>query len=333
MKKNLIINVIFLLILSTTSFAQESIETQIRNIRTEYALIHNNLNNLTLSECSSNDPSGNFKVYSNDNGNALLIFESKKTTDFYKIQIHFKNENLFFIFLEETKNGIQIQERIYFNENEIIRALIKTKKAIDTRQFSDIPNSPHPDIKVGSEDSFTSLKKYVSKLRNDFKSITDKTSSLGSNIELIEKEYHKIDSELATYTKKQATYHHEQKDGEMVIYSYSLNYTGYFNAKGELVLLTYSDSDEGYYSEYSYYFKDGNEFFLIKKNDFEREDELSINHYYMNKGKGFLAKIKKKTYEDETPFNQIEFTIDSNNQFYYCGRGEENKKHFLNSLK
>jgi hypothetical protein len=113
----------------------------------------------------------------------------------------------------------------------------------------------------------------------------------------IRKEYQKINKELGSYKKKEATWKPENSyDGS---YMDHLKYTGYYNSSGQLVLLKYKRGEEGYWSLYEYYFKNNEIFFSFIHSGDPEGGETEERIYFWDK-KIIQAYLKTKPVDNET---------------------------------
>ena len=151
MKFKMLIIIIFIGTLSV--YSQETIENQIKEIRKDYVEITSNLNNYQKKEA----------FYTNDQAywmntaytgyfnsvNKLVYLTYEYGEEGYGATVHyyFKDKKIIFMFIESIDpEENKTQERIYFWDNKIIKALIKEKKATDNRPFEKIPNKKHEEL-------------------------------------------------------------------------------------------------------------------------------------------------------------------------------------------
>ncbi|MBN1180968.1 MAG: hypothetical protein JXB49_01685 [Bacteroidales bacterium] len=325
-----------------SSKAQDAIEIHVKRIREDFNNIQQNLKNdevrkyQYLVPTSYSDKSQDFTAYLDKDRIVLLVSEYKEGKYLERNSMYYKNDELFFIFRESTeKDGSQKQERLYYLDSRLIKALIKVKDTTETRPFAQISNVKHPDVKTPYEFRDDPYQRTAIDLNNKYGTYPVFPSGVSDSMKIvtIKKEFQKINANKDKYQVKTANYYREDRtDDRYILYITNIDFTGYFNEKGHLVLLTFTIWDDMYGSDYEYYFKDGKEFFLCKTNDFEPENKKSHEQFYVYNGIPILAMVKNKTYDDPTPFSEIKFVKDGNNGFHHCGLGKSYKAEFFEAL-
>ncbi len=138
---------------SLHSLAQNTVDSQIKEIRKEYGKITGNLDSYEKKEVYySNEDAYWMNVeytgyFNNSKKLVYLTYEFGEEGYGSEVQYYFKNDQVFFIFIESIDPEENItQERIYFWNKKIIKALIKEKRATDDRTFAKIPNKKHVEL-------------------------------------------------------------------------------------------------------------------------------------------------------------------------------------------
>jgi cytochrome oxidase assembly protein ShyY1 len=129
--------------------------------------------------------------------------------------------------------------------------------------------------------------------------ISIKAQSTEELIKSIRSEYQKINSNIDTYTQKEAYYTEEEA------YWMNVQYTGYLDNKNQLVLLKFSVGEEGYWSSYEMYFKDENIIFIYNESGEPDESERQDRIYFHNR-RIIRALMKSKSGSLNKTFDQIE---------------------------
>ncbi|RLD68048.1 MAG: hypothetical protein DRI95_03840 [Bacteroidetes bacterium] len=145
--------IIIIFIGNLSVYSQETIENQIKEIRKDYVEITSNINNYQKKEAFyTNDQAywmnTAYTGYLND-VNKLVYLTYEYGEEGYGATIHyyFKNKKIIFMFIESIDpDGNKTQERIYFWDDKIIKALIKEKNNADKRPFSEISNKKNEEL-------------------------------------------------------------------------------------------------------------------------------------------------------------------------------------------
>ena len=158
MKIKMLIIIIF--IGNFSIYSQETIENQIKEIRKDYVEITSNLSNYKKKEAYYSNKEaywmnvGYTGYLKADNLLVYLTYEYGEEGYGSEMQYYFKNNKVFFIFIESIDpEGNQTQERIYFWNSKIIKALIKEKSVADKRPFGKIPNKKHKELSKDTNQS------------------------------------------------------------------------------------------------------------------------------------------------------------------------------------
>lgn len=127
----------------------------------------------------------------------------------------------------------------------------------------------------------------------------DAQSTVDKQVLAIRNEFQLINSHLNNYIKKEVFYTVKDR------YWNNVHYTGYLNSGNELVKLTYSIGEEGYWGNYEYYFKNGEVFFIFIHSGEPDGSEKQERIYIWNKTI-INALLKEKTAEDKRNISEIE---------------------------
>ncbi|MBN1252956.1 MAG: hypothetical protein JXR51_12610 [Bacteroidales bacterium] len=135
------------------AYSQDLTEKHIKEIRNEYAYINSNLAKFSKKEIFvSNDEvywrNTNYTGYLNDK-NQLVFLTYKVGEEGYgtEIQYYFKNDKLFFNYvysIDPEEN--ETEERYYFYDSQIIKALIKERKFDNKLSLDKIANKENKEV-------------------------------------------------------------------------------------------------------------------------------------------------------------------------------------------
>ena len=289
--------------------AQENIDSIISDIKNKFQLSQRDLNSCKINTYNyfkeNSDPKEiNFTAYYLPSGRLTkLVAKFKFHHEESTAEIYLDNPNIYFVFASgSTKNGNLFQERIYYNNEQVIRYLIKEKDLGDQRNFTDIPNIE----KVLNQSNL-----YYSKaILNTYLSYPTFKVSDDNNLKIsnIKKEYKQIevDRKASTLKLKRINYHNDQA------FWRNTSYDAYYNKQDELVLLTYSLADEGYLTTDSIYFKNRKPFFIINTQATPAdEDYITYNltqdriYMYNNQVIKVLRKAKNKYNSNDLDFTEL----------------------------
>lgn len=149
-----------------------------------------------------------------------------------------------------------------------------------------------------------------------------------AKLKILRQEYSKIKLHISNYTVKEAHSYDNQYSFENRLYK------GYFDASGNLIMLTFYLVDDGYGTKYEYYFKGGQCFFIFRENDWEPINENSQEFVYIYNEDVISFLIKKKEYKDETPFASVKTELVKKfDKDEYTFRPNKEKERFIQLLK
>jgi hypothetical protein len=317
--------------LAVHAYSQDTISKYVNEIRKEFNIIQKNVSSfdtIRYSHKADKTYGQNIDFTGYINNNQLVILTCEELI-YDRIQMkshyYFKNNEPFFLFVETNDKGNLKEERYYFYDNKLIEALIKTKDSTDNRLLSRIPNRKHQDI-INHITNRNTLPEQSEELKKIFYSypVFPDINDDSTKLTIIRKEHNNIKSSLPAYSIKEVNSTDQQ-------YSYeNREYKGYFDSSNHLVLLTFYIADEGYGTNYEYYFKEGQCFYIFRDNDWEPINEKSQEFVSIYNGEVISFLIKKKTYEDETPFSKIKAIPNKDfNKSEYTERPRMEKNRFL----
>jgi hypothetical protein len=297
------------LLANLSIFAQNNVENEINEIRNEYNRIHSELGNyeeiqyLLPDSLTSYTTDIHFIGYFNNGVMKLLIAEKKWNSGSQKDSYYFNNGHLFFVFGEYNFFGTETQERFYYHDNILIKALIKERNTSDSIEFSEIPNKLHP--KFGNDNSqfaynYNHTKEFINQYLDNFPDFDKGKKEKYMNI--IKNERDEILNSKKDYRVEVAFHQGDH-------YWNNTNYTGYFDKSNNLRLLTFSINDEGYATDCQYFYNQGEVFYILNNQNVERMNETSEEQVFIYNGKVLSAYYKNKTIEDKTPFSEIKSVI------------------------
>ncbi len=306
--------VILLMFVANLLIDQDDIETKITKIREEYNKVELNLKNckkkLFTYPAEDGESEMKFEAYYLPYGQLvklIAIFNFKSCER--HIEYCCKADAVIFMFIQDKRqDGTQVQERVYFDDNhKVIRDLIKEKKIDDKRDFSKISNENAPeqwsDLSELPGYAFYGnwiIERYLSY------PVFEVCYDVDLKMKQIREEYDKIESNRQSGALKEYSIYYT----DSVAYWNNTHYTAFYDEQSNLVLLTYSIGEEGYYGNYEISFKDRKPFFILSTSG-EPDGKESQGRIYIYNDRIINALIKEKSPDQTLDFSQIENKTDN----------------------
>ena len=316
-----------LILLSFNLFAQDDTEDRIAYIRKEYVNVQANIKdcqtkNYIYSEEDTKRDAINFQAYYMPFDYLIKLTATYSTNgDTTHIEYFLEDDSIFFVFKQEKfANGMQTQERIYYKDEVIIKALIKTKIIDNKRSFSEISNEINTEIDYANPPSIYK-RDFISKYKTY--PVFEETENIDIQIQHIKDEYSSIaEAQKLGKLEKRDIYYED-----MEAYWNNTDYEAYYNAENQLVLLTFDVGEEGYFSYYEYYFKDRKPFFVFKQSS-DPEDNETEERIYIYNDKIVRALIKENPSTEIRIFSEIQNKEDKK----IMDNIEKSSKNILNEI-
>jgi hypothetical protein len=296
-------------LLSGVSFAQRNADSLIIEIRAQYNKIQSGLKSCSkkiykYKDSTSNPALINFEAYYLPHGRLVKLNTNYTLNgDDYITEYSCQDNSVFFCFnLIKKFDGIQIQERTYYDNYKVIKKFIKVKNTNDLRDFSEIPNQ----IEKGYFEDLYYINghtfygdKMIEKYLNY--PVFDETDDLDLKIKRVRTEYNKIENARHSKALKDETISYSDSRAHW----WNTTYNVYYNSHNQIVLLIYSFCDEGYCTDDSVYFKDRRPIFMISTKSDPDGKEYQMRKYFYN-GQIIKALIKEKNESDNKDFSQVQ---------------------------
>ncbi len=135
-----------------TSCQSQTKEDQIKKITENFKDVEANIDSYERKDILYEDPenhwmNANYTAYISKEKVVKLVEETGEEGYGSTISFYYKDEKIFFIFLQSVDpDENEDEKRIYFHDEKIIDALMKNKAEGETREFSKIKNTPDENI-------------------------------------------------------------------------------------------------------------------------------------------------------------------------------------------